>query len=105
MSSSGIYVAGDTYSSDLPVKNAYDSDYNGDRDIFLSKLAYAGDTLIYLTYLGGTDEEWFKGLDVENEYLYVVGATHSTDYPTNNAYDDSHNGGVNDGFSITQLDV
>ncbi|MFN4320364.1 MAG: InlB B-repeat-containing protein, partial [Aquificaceae bacterium] len=33
------YVMGDTYSTDFPTQNAYDSSYNGNGDVFVTKLS------------------------------------------------------------------
>ena len=51
-SSGAAYVAGYTYSTDLPVANAFQSSNAGDCDAFLARISATG-TLGYLTYLGG----------------------------------------------------
>src|ERR1035438_6814838 len=49
-SSGAGYIAGYTYSADLPVANAFQSSNAGDCDAFLARVSATG-TLDYLTYL------------------------------------------------------
>ncbi|OGC90983.1 MAG: hypothetical protein A2W25_07855 [candidate division Zixibacteria bacterium RBG_16_53_22] len=49
--------------------------------------------LVYSTYLGGNQSESGKSIAVDNlGYAFVVGYTNSTNFPTINPYDGSHNG-------------
>ncbi|HDO19657.1 MAG TPA: PKD domain-containing protein, partial [Thermoplasmatales archaeon] len=88
------YVVGHTRSDDFPTVNAYDDSYNGNRDIFVTKISSSGNSLIYSTYLGGSSYEWApNSIAVDNSgCAYVTGETYSSDFPTVNAYDDSYNG-------------
>jgi len=95
----GTFITGYTYSADYPTKNAYDDSHNTDRDVFVTKLGFAGDSLIYSTFIGGSESDWPRDIDVVNDYAYVTGATLSSNFPTHNAYDDTHNGN-NDIFVI-----
>jgi hypothetical protein len=59
-SGGSAYVAGETYSSDFPVRNAIQRTKSGYRlvnsslgNAFVTKLAPAGDALVYSTFLGG----------------------------------------------------
>jgi uncharacterized repeat protein (TIGR02543 family) len=96
--SGNAYVTGTTNSTDFPTTTgAYDTSYNGDYDIFVTKIDPAGNginDLLYSTFLGGTDYDYGFGIAVELESaLYVTGATWSTDFPTTvGAYDTSSNG-------------
>jgi hypothetical protein len=95
-----VYVVGTTSSPDLPTTpGAYDGSYNGVEDAFLVKLSADGSTLLYSTYLGGSDEEQGIGLVVDDEgNVYVTGQTFSVDFPTTpGALDTTLNGG-RDGF-------
>ena len=79
-----VYVSGYTMSSDLPVVNAY-QDYHagGGTDIFLSKFNYSGDSLLYSTYLGGSDLDFCYGIAVSpTRDVFVAGGTYSVDFPT-----------------------
>ncbi len=82
-----IYVVGRTASSDFPVLNAYDDEYNGGStfgdDVFVLKMSSSGDTLEYSTFIGGSSEDRSQGVAVDSEdNLYVVIETDSTDFPT-----------------------
>lgn len=48
-SSNQIYVTGNTISTNLPMKNAYDTTPNGSFDVFLTKLNVTGSALLYST--------------------------------------------------------
>ena len=51
------YVAGQTFSKDLPVANATQAANGGDYDAFTAKLGPGGDTLPFLSYLGGAGSD------------------------------------------------
>jgi hypothetical protein len=114
-----IYVSGSTTSTDFPTSNAYDASYNGAFDLFVAKLRRSHSVLTpyaveFSTYLGGSSPElrgdsfFFESLDdvsgigVDSSGdVYVVGSTYSTDYPTANAYDSTHNGETD--IALTKL--
>jgi hypothetical protein len=101
--SGDAYVTGATLSSNFPAIGAYDNSYNGNQDIFVAKLSPAGNSLVYSTYLGGSDREYWSRIAVDAAgSAYVAGFTSSTDYPTVNAYDGIYSGGVSDAF-VTKL--
>jgi len=53
------YVTGDTQSTDFPTQSAYQATSQGSGDAFVTKLAPAGNALVYSTYLGGVgDGRW-----------------------------------------------
>ena len=92
--SGDVYLAGTTNSSDFPLTvNAYDKTYNGGYyeygsedskggDIFICQLKTKGSTLNYSTYFGGTGNENFPQLIVNNANdLLLVGQTNSPDLP------------------------
>jgi hypothetical protein len=97
-SDGSYYVAGSTYSSDFPVLNAYDSDYNGNWDVFVAKFS-AENELLWSTYLGGTLEDRAYGLAVGgDDSCYITGHTYSLlDFPIENGYNDTF-GGQQDAF-------
>ena len=59
------------------------------RDAFVSRLAPDGASLTYSTYLGGHRDEYFEvGVTVDDQGIYLAGATFSDDFPTtDNALD------------------
>jgi fibronectin type 3 domain-containing protein len=79
-----IYITGCVKSPDYPVaEGAYDDTYNGDFDVFITKLAANGSTLLYSTFLGGTDDETGYSIVVDsNGDSYITGSTRSTNFPT-----------------------
>jgi len=92
--SGNAYVTGNTYSSNFPTANAYDNSHNGGSDVFVANLTASGSTLAYSTYLGGSSTDTVYDIAVDGSgNAYVTGETRSTDFPTFNAYDDTHNGG------------
>jgi hypothetical protein len=86
-SSGSAYITGYTYSTDLPVVAALQSTIGGDCDAFLAKLSPAGNSLAYLSYLGGngSDNGAAVALDPTGA-VYVAGWTLSTNFPLENAY-------------------
>jgi len=98
-SDGSCYVTGETTSSDFPIQNGYDITYNGGNfDIFLAKFAANG-SLLWSTFLGGNGTEGGQGLAVASDgSCYVTGLTRSSDFPTQNAYDSTYNGGFSDVF-------
>ena len=105
-----IYVMALTSSSDFPTTpGAFDTTFNGVTDAFVAKLDSTGSTLLYGTYLGGSDYETSSpiigGIVVDaSGYAYVTGLTRSTDFPTTaGAFDTTYNG-QQEPF-ITKLDT
>jgi len=99
-----IYITGDTTSSNFPTTpDAYDTTYNGDEDVFVTKFSPSGNSLVYSTFIGGTYEDICCGTGVDtNGYAYITGSTSSSSFPTTpDAYDTTFNG-VNDVF-VTKL--
>jgi hypothetical protein len=88
------YVAGGTWSSDFPTQNPYDGSFNGVTDVFITKLSASGNSLVYSTYLGGGGDDIGVAVAVdESGCVYVTGVTTSSDFPIQNPYDSSYNGG------------
>ncbi len=75
---------------------------SGSTDAFVAKLEPDGSTLAYATYLGGSDNDAGYGIALDGAgSAYVMGPTHSTDFPTTpEAFDRSHNGGYSDAFVV-----
>lgn len=76
------YVAGTTFSADFPTATPYQTALKGLKDAFVTKINPSGTTLIYSTYLGGSGNEYGKGVTVDAAgQAYIVGLTNSADYP------------------------
>ncbi len=104
--SGAAYVAGVTYSSDFPVRNAYQWLLRGGIDAFVAKFgAYGGSgavSLVYSTFLGGARADGARGIAVDaTGAVYVTGYTTSTGFPLLRAYQAGLMGGT-DGF-LTKL--
>ncbi len=86
-SSGNAYVTGDATSSDFPVVNAYQSTLSGSQDAFLVKFSADGSSIIYSTYLGGSNSQYGNSLSVDPAGEAVIaGVTQSTDFPMASAY-------------------
>ena len=90
-----VHVTGDTNSTDFPVVNALDSNFNdGPHDIFIAKLNASGSALAYSTYLGGENDDTASGIALDGfGSAYVVGSTESPNFPVAHALDSTFNGG------------
>ncbi|TNE80382.1 MAG: PKD domain-containing protein [Bacteroidetes bacterium] len=104
-----LVVFGTTFSQQFPTsRGAYDSTFNGKIDIFVTKFAADGKSLIGSTYVGGSDYDGFidqgntaGGLLVEGlvfnyadnyrgdvnlhpstDHIFVASASQSSDFPT-----------------------
>jgi hypothetical protein len=86
-SAGSIYVVGETQSDNFPTAgNAYQATYGGNGDAFLSKFASPGangSTVVYSTYLGGSQPDEANGIAVDSSgNVFVVGYTQSSDFPS-----------------------
>jgi hypothetical protein len=99
------YVTGPTYSSDFPVESAFDVDYNGGQDVFLTLLSTGGNSLSQSTYLGGTEDEEGREVAVDDDgSVYLTGWTNSADFPTQNAFDNTFGESGFDAY-VTKFDI
>jgi Beta-propeller repeat len=80
------FVAGGTFSADFPTAHPLQPSAGGPvdfpQDAFVSKISADGSTLIYSTYLGGTNTDVAYGIAVDSAgEAYVAGATNSPNFP------------------------
>jgi hypothetical protein len=76
------FVAGYTTSTDLPA-NAMQSKAGGSSDAFVVEFNPSGSTVVFSSYLGGTDADYAKGITLDGAgNIYVTGTTSSTNFPT-----------------------
>ena len=90
-----IHVTGSTKSNDLPISiNAIQSSIGGAFDTFLLVVTASGDSIEFLSYFGGMDDDYGLGLAIdEDDNSYICGKTHSDDFQTTqDAYDTDKDG-------------
>ncbi len=98
-----IYITGYTFSADFPTTTgAYDETINGGSysDAFICKLSADGSTLIYSTFIGGSNVDRGYSIAVDaGGSAYITGYTDSSGFPTTTgAFDETHNGGSSEAF-------
>ena len=94
-SGGSAYVSGWTNSANFPVAlGSFDLSLDGGWDVFVAKLNPAGNSLVYCSYLGGSNDEWRGAIAADAAgKAYLTGWTSSTDFPTTpGAFDVSLNG-------------
>jgi hypothetical protein len=100
--SNNIIVLGRTDSDIFPTTTGvYDETYNGDDDVFITKINNNLTSIVASTYFGGADYfEYPEKIDIDNDgNIVITGRTGSADFPTTpNAYDNSFNSGYSDAF-------
>ena len=85
-----VYIGGTTLSTDLPlVGSSFQTAEGGGIDLFLAVVnpaLPASSQVIYVTYIGGTEDETFGGMTVgPNGDVYMTGTTASGNFPVANA--------------------
>jgi len=98
-----VYVSGSTSSTNFPTLNPYQGTFQGNWwDGFVTKFSSSGNSLVYSTYLGGDSTDLIEGMVVNGSgEAFVVGHTHSTNFPTQNPYQGTFQG-IRDAF-VTKL--
>jgi hypothetical protein len=89
------YVTGYTNSNDFPTTGVpFQANYGGgNSDAFVFKLDSTATSLVYSSYLGGSNSEEGKAIAVDvNGNAYVAGQTCSTDFPTKRPLQESSAG-------------
>src|SRR5579884_117648 len=96
----GIYIAGDTTSTNFPLKNATQTTLGGASDGFLARFDPTGAALLFATYLGGSAVETARSVAVDaTGNIYVAGETASPNFPVKNALDPALSG-PSDAFAV-----
>jgi hypothetical protein len=98
--SGNAYVTGGTGSSNFPITpGAFQTTFGGTFDAFVSKLNAAGSTLLYSTYLGGSDGDGGSGIKIDAlGNAYVTGLTDSSNFPITPSAFQTTFGGKSDAF-------
>ncbi len=89
-----IYITGITGSYNFPLAVPFQNSFFGNNSVFITKINTAGTSLVFSTFLGGrAGWEGGHGIAVDTEgNVYVVGGTHSDNFPMVSAMDASLNG-------------
>ena len=96
------YLSGTADSSDFPTRHALQPGFGGLEDAFVAKLSADGATLVYSTFLGGSQQDQGGSIAVDGAgNLYVTGTTDSPNFPTGDPLQ-SDCGRNNDAF-VTKL--
>lgn len=75
-------VTGRTTSPNFPTHRHFQS-FQGNYDVFVTKISSTGQSLLFSTYIGGSDFDHGMGIAMDiSDYVYVAGVTSSTDFPT-----------------------
>jgi hypothetical protein len=96
--SGSIYILGSTYSDDFPFVNPYNDTVIPGNQVFLTKFAPDGQSLVYSTFfgvefVGGLNAASFRSLAVdEHGNAYLAGTTINSSVPIVNAFDETYNG-------------
>ena len=91
-----LYAGGISFNVGYPTTTgAYETNFSGKVDVTVSKFSADGKTLIYSTYLGGSDTEAPNSMIVNSKgELVIYGVTGSDNFPvTQDAFQKSYNGG------------
>ena len=106
-----VYIAGSTESPDFRTSNPVQATVNGDgsagkSDAFVAKLNPEGSSLLFATYLGGTNRDAAAGVAVGADgSVFVTGVTESDNFPkTTPAAQEAYGGGPSDAF-VTKLNA
>ena len=102
-SSGSAYVTGRTQSTNFPTTTGvFDTSFNSGADVFVTKLAPNGASLVYSTYIGGSGDDFGQGVAVDSSgNAHITGRTTSSNYPTTAGLDTTL-GGSSDAF-VTKL--
>lgn len=100
------YVTGATTSKDFPTVNPLQTSSGGGYDAYVAKLNAAGSRLIYSTYLGGSGDDFGRGIALDShENVYVTGQTFSTNFPITSDSFQAAFGGFSDAFMAKLIPI
>ncbi|MES4792233.1 MAG: hypothetical protein C4321_03935, partial [Chloroflexota bacterium] len=103
-------VTGSTTSLDFPLLHPFQAHLVGASetvpplaDTFVTRLDPQGHSLLFSTFLGGSDWDEAAGITLDSAgNVYVTGATGSVDFPVQDAFQATHAGGYYDTY-VTKL--
>jgi hypothetical protein len=91
-------IAGYSSSTNLPTQASLQAQRSGTSvDVLVARLNFAGNGLLFSTYLGGTAADYGYGVALDDDAtIYLTGQTDSSNFPTMNA--PYNHAGLNDAF-------
>lgn len=106
-----VYVTGETWSSDFPTSNQFQSDQD-DVDVFVTKIdpgQSGSSSLLYSTYFGGYGEDYGYAIAVDNSgNAYITGTTKDDmfeEFPLQNQYTGINHEEMEYAAFVTKLDT
>jgi len=99
-----VFLAGVTYSSNYPTTiGAVDRTYGGVSDAFVTALGPTGGSLVFSTFLGGSNYDLATGVAIDaGGNVYAVGFTQSLNFPVTAGVHQTTRSGILDSF-VTKL--
>jgi hypothetical protein len=105
-SAGNAYVTGTTTSTNFPTVNPLQASSGGGFDAYVAKLNPAGSGLIYSTYLGGSGDDFGRGIAVDSSgNVFVTGQTSSANFPVSTNSFQAVFGGSTDAFVAKVIPV
>lgn len=96
-----VLITSSTQSPDFPIVNGFDNTIGGTQDAIVAKFNPALSTLIWSTYLGGSNIDAGYSIQVSSTNdIYVSGGTNSTNFPATNGHQSTYQGATADGFIV-----
>ncbi len=103
-STGAAYVTGSSGSMDFPLVKPMQGSNAGPEDVFVAKIDASGLSLVYSTYLGGSNTDIGSGIDVDSAgAAYVTGYTYSSDFPLMHPIQGAHTVADSEVF-VTKID-
>lgn len=101
-----IYIASSTRSGNIPIVGGFDNTLNGGQDALIAKFNPNLTSLIYSSFLGGSNNDAGNGLFVtSSNEVYITGGTTSSNFPgTVGGHQPTFQGGRGDGF-LTRINA
>ncbi|HUU42770.1 MAG TPA: SBBP repeat-containing protein, partial [Planctomycetota bacterium] len=89
-----LLLTGQTDGGAFPTTGGFDTSYNTNTDVFVTRVSAEGD-LVWSSYLGGSAWEAGQGIDTDAAgNVFVTGQTLSSNFPTTGGFDTSLGGGA-----------
>jgi len=101
-----VFLIGETNSTDFPIENAtQEENGGGTSDGFVLKMNTEGNRILQSTYIGGFGDDDVQSIVLGDNFTIITcGSTWSSDFPIQDALDDSF-GGESDGFLVRIPDL